>query len=81
MGSYKFLTVILFLLPLLQFSYFTKAQNGEYQMHDYCVNKELPPVKSLVEYHTCFFLGMLVFITPRQKSVGLSDVSLLSCLV
>jgi len=27
MGSYKFLTVILFLLPILQFSYFTKAQN------------------------------------------------------
>jgi len=28
MGSYKFLTVILFLLPLLRFSYFTKAQDG-----------------------------------------------------
>jgi len=69
MGSYKFLTVILFLLPLLQFSYFTKAQTGEYQVHDYCVNKELPCVKSSVEHHTCFILGMLVFITRCQKFV------------
>jgi len=45
MGLYKFLTVIVFLLSLLQFSYFTKAQTGEYQVHDYSVNKELPRVK------------------------------------
>jgi hypothetical protein len=69
MGSYKFLTVILFLFPLLQFSYFTKLQNGEYQVKEYCFNKELPRVKSSVDHHTCFILGMLVFITRCQKLV------------
>jgi hypothetical protein len=44
MGYCKFLTVILLLFPLLQFSYLTKAQNGEYEVHVHRVKKEFPRV-------------------------------------
>jgi len=83
MGSYKFLTVILFLLPLLRFSYFTKAQDGEYQVHDYVLirNRHVSKVSRAPHMFHSGNVGVYNPLSEVSSEVGLGDVSLLSCLV